>query len=62
MSEEEYQKWVEAVLQRTLARKTCRDILDTPSERIVQEYYPATLEEQLTREDLQLLVDMKIGL
>lgn len=62
MSEEEYQKWVESVIQRTLARKTCRDILDNPGERIAQYHYPATLEDQLTREDLQLLADMKIGL
>jgi hypothetical protein len=62
MSEEEYQKWVESVIQRTLARRTCRDILDVPSERIVQQHYPATLEEQMTEEDLQLLADLKVGL
>jgi hypothetical protein len=62
MSEEEYQKWVEAVIQRTLARKTCRGIQDTPSERIAKLHYPATLEERVTEDDLQLLADMKIGL
>jgi hypothetical protein len=61
MSEEEYQKWVEAVIQRTLARKTCRDIQDTPSERIANLHYPATLEDRLSEEDRNLLAEMKIG-
>jgi hypothetical protein len=62
MTEDEYQRWVEEMMITTMARRTCPDILDVPSEPITNAHDHAALEERLTGEDRRMLREMGISL